>query len=116
MAQPLDSNFDPIERREPAPASPVSSTACVPAGTLLNVPAVPPTGATGSAPVVAATTTVWYKDPQFVAAAGGALLALADPIVEALTSAAPLRWRSLIASCILAVVAYLRHTTNTVTR
>jgi hypothetical protein len=114
--QPIGKDYLPIERREPAPQTMISSTSAVPAGTLLNVPAAPPTGATGTSPVVAVNSIPMWKDPQFVAAAVGAVLALADPIVEALTSTQPFRWRTLIASCVLALIAYLRQKTNTVTR
>jgi hypothetical protein len=114
--QPIGKDFLPIERRDPAPQTMISSTVAVPQGTLLNVPSAQPTGITGTSPVVAVNTTLWYKDPQFVAAVGGALLALADPIVEALTTSGPFRWRGLIASCVLALVAYFRKSSNTVVK
>lgn len=81
---------------------------------MVTVPSATPNGGAGLAPVVAVNTRHWYKDPGFLASAGGALLALADPVVEALTTDGPIRWRSLVAACILAVVAYLRKRSNTV--
>lgn len=100
-----------IEDRRPTP---IGNTDSVPRGTLVTVPSVPPSGGTGQAPVVAVNTRHWYNDPAFLASAGGAFLALADPIVEALTTDGPIRWRSFIAACVLALVAYLRKRSNTV--
>ena len=51
-----------------------------------------------------------------MAAAVGAILAVADPVVEYLTMSGPIRWRSLVLASILALVAWLRRQTNTVTK
>lgn len=96
--------------------TPVGNTACVPSGTLLTVPAAPPTGATGQSPVVAANTVPWYKDPAFLSAAGGALYALSEPVVQALTQEGPINWRSLALGCLLALIAWFRNRHNTVVR
>lgn len=97
-------------------ASPIGDTSGIPAGTMLTVPSSPPVGSTGSAPIVAANNRHWWEDPAFMAAATGALLAIADPVLEALTSSDPIRWRSFAAGCILALVAYFRKRTNSVLR
>lgn len=95
-------------------ATPIGDTASVPQGTMLTVPSVLPGGPAGTAPVVAVNTVHWYKDPGFVSAAGGALLALSSPIIEALTETQPFHWRPFVAGCILAVVAYFRNRSNSV--
>jgi len=82
---------------------------------MLCVPAAPPTGPVPDHPVVAVNTTHWWKDPQFLAAAGGAVVAFVDPIVEVLVTGQPIRWRSLVLSGLLGLVAWLRKQTNTVT-
>ena len=97
-------------------ASPVADVKCVAPGTLMNVPAVQPTGGSGEHPVVAVNTVHWYKDPQFLAAAVGGLIAISDPIIEALSKQGPINWRSLVLGCVLALVAWLRTRTNTVTK
>jgi hypothetical protein len=65
---------------------------------------------------VAANNTHWWEDAGFLSAAGGALLALADPIIEVLASDEPFHWRPFVAGCVLALVAYFRKRTNTVLR
>jgi hypothetical protein len=108
------SAVQPLERRISDGASIVGSTADVPEGTLLRVPSVPPGGPSGTAPVVAVNTAHWYKDPTFLSAAGGAVLALASPVVEVLSETQPFHWRPFIAGCILALVAYFRNRDNSV--
>jgi hypothetical protein len=95
-------------------ASLVVSTENVPPGTLLNVPSAPPSGAPSPAPIVAVNTTHWYQDAAFLSAATGALLALSEPIVQALQAKGAFNWRSFSLGCILAIVAWLRNRTNTV--
>jgi hypothetical protein len=102
--------------REERRASPVGDTGSVPSGTMLTVPSAATSGPSGTAPIVAVNNVHWYSDPAFLSAAGGALLAISDPIIEALTSTGPFRWRPLVIGCVLALVAYLRKTTNSVLR
>src|SRR5476651_970059 len=94
-------------------ATQISDTADVPRGTLVTVPSTCPTGSSGAAPVVAVNTVVWYKYPGFMSAIGGVLLALASPVVDAIT-ASEFHWRPLAVGCILAIVAYFRNSANTV--
>lgn len=102
-----------LERRS---ATPILDTDNVPAGTMVRVPTAAPTGTAGQAPVVAVNNVSRWTDPTFLAAAGGALLALANPVVTALQAKGPVDWKGLAASCILAIVAYLRTRSNSVTR
>jgi hypothetical protein len=102
-----------VEQRK---ASLVESTASVPEGTMLTVPSAPTSGGTGTAPIVAVNTVPWYRDPGFLSATGGALLALSDPVIEALKSGDSFRWRPFLVGCVLAIVAYLRKTTNSVVK
>jgi len=97
-------------------ASPVGDTGSVPSGTLLCVPAAPPSGPVGTAPIVAANAVHWYTDPTFLSAAGGAALAELDFIAEWLVSGQQLRWRSLAAGAVLALVAYFRKNHNSVVK
>jgi hypothetical protein len=106
--------MDGYEERRGATA--IGSTESVPQGTLVTVPSACPTGSSGTAPVVAVNTVIWYKDPGFMSAAGGAALALASPVVEVLTETQPFHWRPFLAGCILALVAYFRNRANTVIR
>ena len=94
--------------------SAVGSTEAVPAGTLLQVPAASVTGPTGSAPVVAVNNLHWYQDPVFIAAVSGAFLAVAGPMVEFLLSDQPLHWRPMVASVLMALIAWLRNRGNSV--
>jgi hypothetical protein len=104
---------------EPQPerraSTPIGNTDCVPAGTLVTVPAAPVTGGWAAAPVVAVNTVPWYKDPTFITTAGGALLSLIPVAVDAL-SAQTFNWRSFASSALLALAAYFRNRSNTVTR
>lgn len=102
--------------REERKATPIGTVSAVPPGTMICAPSAPPSGGSGEHPIVAVDTTHWYKDPQFMAAAIGAILAVADPVVEYLTMPGPIRWRSLVLACILAIVAWLRKQTNTTVR
>ena len=97
-------------------ATPLGNTDSVPAGTMVCVPSAPEKGPTGSSPVVAANNKHWWQDPGFLSAAGGALLSIADPVVEVLTSSQPFHWRPFVAGCVLALVAYFRKKTNSVIR
>ena len=97
-------------------ATPIGTVASVAAGTMVCAPAAPPSGGSGEHPIVAVDTIHWYKDPQFLVAAAGAIAAVADPVIEALSTDNPIRWRSLILACILALVAWLRKQTNTTVR
>lgn len=105
-----------VQPAAPPLATPIKSTAHVPEGTLVNVPTAAPTGGAGLPPVVAVNTVSKWMDPTFLAALGGAALALADPIIEVLSKPGPINWRSLILGCILALVAYSRTRSNSVTK
>lgn len=112
---------DAVAYPEKRAASPTVDTASVPGGTMLTVPSATPTGPSpvgpaGPAPVVAVNTTHWYADAAFMSAVGGAALALAEPLIQALQAKGPINWRSLALGCVLAIVAYLRNRNNTVIR
>lgn len=97
-------------------ATPIGNTDSVPQGTMLTVPASPPTGPSGTAPIVAANNVHWYEDRAFMTAIGGAAIAISDPIIEAMTSSQPFHWRPVVAGCILALVAYFRSRYNSVVK
>jgi len=61
MPQPVGADLKPIERRASDGVSPIGSTAGIPTGTLLHVPAAPPEGPIPNAPVVAVTTQSWTE-------------------------------------------------------
>jgi|ERR1035437_1937901 hypothetical protein len=88
----------------------------VPANTMVTVPTAPASGPPGNSPKVAVPTVSRYLDPAFMTAALGSILALSEPVVQALQAAGPINWRSLVLGCILALVAYLRNSSNTVTK
>lgn len=88
----------------------------VQAGTLLTVPSAPMVGpaSTVDAPVVAVNTVSKFLDPTFLAAGIGAIVAIAEPIIQALQATGPINWRSLVLGGLLGLVAYLRNRSNTV--
>ena len=97
-------------------ASPISTTEGIPTGTIVNVPAVPSIGSSGTSPVVAVNNIHFWEDPGFLTAAGGALLSISDPVIAALTSTQPFHWRQFVAGCLLALVAWFRKRSNSVVR
>lgn len=94
-------------------ASPIGSTAEIPQGTLVTVPSAPPTGSSGSAPVVAVQAVHWYKDPAFLSMVGGGVLALVPVITDTLSQKS-VDWRYVALSAVSAIGAYLRNRTNSV--
>jgi hypothetical protein len=86
----------------------------VEAGTLLTVPSAPVIGPAGDAPVVAVNTVNRFLDPTFLTAGIGAILAVAEPVIQSLQATGPVNWRMLVLGGLLALVAYLRNRSNTV--
>ena len=82
---------------------------------MVTVPTAPPTGGSGVAPIVAVNTVHWYKDPTIMTTLGGALLAL-EPVVEDALKQDTFNWKSFALACILALGAYFRNRSNTVTK
>lgn len=103
-----------IEERR---ATPIGDTSSVPEGTMVTVPSTPPTGGTGEAPVVAVNNVSKWTDPTFLLSSiSSIILVFADPLVTAFTSDKPINWRTLVAGCVLALVAWSRTRSNSVTR
>lgn len=82
---------------------------------MVTVPSTSPTGRAGFSPVVAVNTVHWYKDPTIMTTLGGALLAL-EPVVEDALRQSTFNWKSFTLACILALGAFFRNRSNTVTR
>jgi len=98
-------------------ATAIGGTEGIPVGTLLTVPSAPPTGPTGSSPVVAVNNVSKWIDPTFlVSSISSALLIFADPIITAITQKEPFNWRTFTAGCVLALVAWSRTRSNSVTK
>ena len=103
-----------VEQRK---ASPVESTAEVPQGTMLTVPAANPTGPSGVSPVVAVNKVSKWSDPTFlIASISSVILIFAPPIISALAIPGPFNWPLFIAGCLNALLAWSRTRSNSVTR
>lgn len=101
------------ERRQPTA---IGSTEGIPVGTLVTVPTAAPSGSAALGPVVAVSTTHWYQDSGFMLAAGGAVIAVGDPIAQALIQKGPIDWRTVSAGVLLGLIAWIRNRTNTVVK
>lgn len=107
-----DGTFE--ERRK---STPIGSTAGVPSGTMVTVPASLPTGSTPAAPVVAVNTKPWYQSVTLWLAAVGL------PVLDILAEEIPKRFdlntsgaNHVLVTVIGLYLAWRRYSKNTVIR
>lgn len=105
----------PIEFEERRKSTPIGSTTGIPSGTLVTVPASPPTGSTPTGPVVAVNTKPWYKSVTIW------LTAVGLPVLDILAEEVPKRFNldanganHYLVTAIALYLAWRRYSKNTV--